>query len=68
MCEPLRARRGRPALRAEHPAWVAATADGPGHRWLLIRRHPGHGELAYYRCYSPDLVPLRELVRVVGSR
>jgi SRSO17 transposase len=20
--------------------------DGPGHRWLLIRRHPEHGELA----------------------
>src|SRR5690606_22116430 len=27
--------------------------DGPGHRWLLIRRHPEHGELAYYRCHAP---------------
>jgi SRSO17 transposase len=38
-------------------------------RWsLLIRRHPDTGELAYYRCYSPDVVPLRELVRVAGRR
>ncbi|WP_214408329.1 IS701 family transposase [Pseudonocardia lacus] len=42
--------------------------DGPGHRWLLIRRHPEHGELAYYRCYSPHPVPLTELVRVGGVR
>jgi hypothetical protein len=26
------------------------------------------GELAFYRCYSPHLVPLRELVRVAGRR
>jgi hypothetical protein len=42
--------------------------DGPGHRWLLIRRHPDHGELAYYRCFSPRPVPLTELVRVAGTR
>jgi len=36
--------------------------------WLLVRRHPHTGELAFYRCYSPDLVPLRELVRVAGRR
>jgi SRSO17 transposase len=42
--------------------------DGPGHRWLLIRRHPEHGELAYYRCYSPRPVALTELVRVAGTR
>jgi SRSO17 transposase len=42
--------------------------DGPGHRWLLIRRHPEHGELAYYRCYSPHPVALTELVRVAGTR
>ena len=35
---------------------------------LLIRRHPDTGELAYYRCYTPDVVPLRELVRVAGRR
>jgi hypothetical protein len=32
--------------------------------WLLIRRHRYTGELAFYRCYSPEVVPLRELVRV----
>jgi hypothetical protein len=31
-------------------------------------RHRDTGELAFYRCYSPQLVPLRELVRVAGSR
>jgi SRSO17 transposase len=35
---------------------------------LLIRRHPDTGELAFYRCYSPEIVPLRELVRVAGRR
>jgi SRSO17 transposase len=35
---------------------------------LLIRRHRDTGELAYYRCYSPEPVPLRELVRVAGRR
>ena len=36
--------------------------------WLLIRRHRDTGELAFYRCYSPAPVPLRELVRVAGRR
>jgi SRSO17 transposase len=36
--------------------------------WLLVRRHRHTGELAFYRCYSPELVPLRELVRVAGRR
>jgi hypothetical protein len=36
--------------------------------WLLIRRHPRHGELAFYRCYWPTLVRLGELVRVAGRR
>jgi SRSO17 transposase len=42
--------------------------DGPGYRWLLIRRHPKHGELAFYRCYSPTPVALTELVRIAGIR
>jgi hypothetical protein len=42
--------------------------DGVGHRWLLIRRHPEHGELAFYRCFSPHPVALTELVRVAGIR
>ena len=36
--------------------------------WLLVRRHRHTGELAFYRCYSPEPVPLRELVRVAGRR
>ena len=35
---------------------------------LLIRRHPDTGEVAFYRCYSPEPAPLRELVRVAGRR
>jgi hypothetical protein len=42
--------------------------DGPGHRWLLICRHPEHRELAYYRCYASRLVALTELVRIAGTR
>ncbi|WP_112471230.1 IS701 family transposase [Streptomyces triticisoli] len=40
----------------------------PGHRHLLIRRNRITGELAYYRCYSPQPVPPTTLVRVAGSR
>jgi SRSO17 transposase len=36
--------------------------------WLLVRRHYDTGELAFYRCYAPEVVPLRELVRVAGRR
>ena len=36
--------------------------------WLLVRRRRHTGELAFYRCYSPHLVALRELVRVAGRR
>lgn len=32
------------------------------------RRNRPAGELAYYRCYSPEPVPLTTLVRVAGSR
>jgi SRSO17 transposase len=38
------------------------------HWWLLFRRNRRTGELAFYRCYAPDAVPLRELVRVAGRR
>jgi SRSO17 transposase len=36
--------------------------------WLLVRRHRYTGELAFYRCYSPQPVPLRKLVGVAGRR
>jgi hypothetical protein len=39
-----------------------------GQRGLLIRRHPGHGELACYRCYAPSPVgiPTRDLITIYG--
>jgi SRSO17 transposase len=56
-------------------AWIEHTHRSHHHDpldtqcWsLLIRRHRHTGELAYYRCYSPQPVPLRELVRVAGRR
>jgi SRSO17 transposase len=39
-----------------------------GHRWLLIRRHRRTGELAFYRCYAPQHVPLATLVKIAGRR
>ena len=41
---------------------------GPGYRYLLIRRNRHTGELAFYRCYAPDPVPLPTLVSVAGLR
>jgi SRSO17 transposase len=49
------------------PAGRADLTDGQCW-WLLVRRHQVTGELAFYRCYSPAVVPLRELVRVAGRR
>lgn len=49
-------------------AVIALPDPHPGHRHLLIRRNRTTGELAYYRGYSPRLVPLTVLVRVAGSR
>jgi SRSO17 transposase len=52
-------------------AWIALLSEDaadPGHHHLLIRRNRTTGELAYLRCYSPQRVPLRTLVRVAGQR
>jgi SRSO17 transposase len=51
-------------------AWITLTSDSTdgGCWWLLVRRNQTTGELAFYRCYSPQIVPLRELVRVAGRR
>jgi SRSO17 transposase len=51
-------------------AWITLTPDdtSQGCWWLLVRRNQTTGELAFYRCYSPQIVPLRELVRVAGRR
>jgi len=42
--------------------------DQPGYRWMLLRRNDTTGELAYYLCYSPTVVPLPDLVFVAGHR
>ncbi|WSW40307.1 IS701 family transposase [Streptomyces canus] len=66
------ARRGRGKGAKGHRFYDWAVIDltdaGPGSRQLLIRRNRSTGELAYYRCYSPEPVPLTTLVRVAGSR
>jgi SRSO17 transposase len=52
-------------------AWVAITPpadEQTGHHWLLIRRRLSDGELAFYRCWSPQPVSLPTLVRVAGTR
>jgi SRSO17 transposase len=55
---------------ALHPAGLP---DGWGH-WLLVRQQvePTDGkttvERAYYRCAGPAATPLRELIRVAGTR
>jgi len=49
-------------------AWVTISHPAPGCRYLLIRRNRRTGELAFYRCYSPDPVPLATLVKVAGRR
>jgi SRSO17 transposase len=55
-------------------AWITLTPDSRAEEtdigcwWLLVRRNQTTGELAFYRCYSPQIVPLRELVRVAGRR
>uniref|UniRef100_A0AAU3IF16 IS701 family transposase n=1 Tax=Streptomyces sp. NBC_01393 TaxID=2903851 RepID=A0AAU3IF16_9ACTN len=49
-------------------AVVHIADDRPGHHQLLIRRNRRTGELAFYRCYSPTVVPLSTLVRVAGRR
>src|SRR5271165_5415936 len=49
-------------------AWISISDPGPGYRWLLIRRTPRTGELAFYRCYAPQQVPLATLVKVAGRR
>jgi SRSO17 transposase len=50
-------------------AWVELTvADAAGCHWLLIRRNPRSGELAFYRAHSPRPVTLAVLARVAGRR
>jgi SRSO17 transposase len=47
---------------------VPTTARDGWSRWLLFRKNPTTGELAYYKCAGPADSPLEELVRVAGAR
>jgi SRSO17 transposase len=42
--------------------------DDGGHHSLLIRRNTTTGELAFYRCWTPQPATLAQLVRVAGLR
>jgi SRSO17 transposase len=46
------------------------TPDGhdDGHSVLLARRHRYTGQLSYYRCWTPEPVPLPELIAVASAR
>jgi SRSO17 transposase len=48
-------------------AWIAISEPSPGCHSLLIRR-ASDGELAFYRCWTPEPVPLSVLIRVAGAR
>ncbi|PWR09067.1 IS701 family transposase [Micromonospora acroterricola] len=48
--------------------WAQVVIGTGGKEYLLVRRHPHTGELAFYLCWSPRRVPLATLIRVAGSR
>ena len=48
-------------------AWIAIADTEPGCHSLLIRR-ASDGELAFYRCWTPQPVALSTLIRVAGAR
>jgi hypothetical protein len=46
------------------------TPDGhrDGHSVLLVRRHRYTGQLSYYRCWTPEPVPLSRLIAIAVIR
>lgn len=59
----LSAGRGAKGQRFTDWAVIDLTEAAPGRCQLLIRRNRTTGELAYYRCFSPQPVVLTEMVR-----
>ncbi len=49
-------------------AKFGALTEKDHQRWLLIRRHPTTGELAYYLCCAPVDVTAKDLARAAGRR
>jgi len=41
-------------------AYLSLPSDETDEQWILMRRNDSTGELAFYRCYSPQPVPLGE--------
>ena len=39
-----------------------------GHSVLLARRHRYTGQLSFYRCWTPGLVPLSRLIAIASAR
>jgi SRSO17 transposase len=67
----LSAGKGAKGERTYEWAWLRITApedETVGHHWLLARRNINDGELAQYRCWSPEPTTLATLVRVAGTR
>jgi SRSO17 transposase len=66
----LSAGQGSKGPRFYHWAWITidTATTHSGQQWLLIRHNRASGELAYYRCYTPEPVSLLTLVRVAGRR
>ncbi|TXR56531.1 IS701 family transposase [Quadrisphaera setariae] len=63
---------GRPTHSKAWAAMLERTTErarARGHRWwLLVRRNPRTGEMAYYLAFAPRPVPLAALVAVAGRR
>ena len=49
-------------------ALIDDRCDERGVRWVLMRRNRITAELAFFRCYVPETVPLARLVAVAGCR
>jgi SRSO17 transposase len=71
-----RMRTGSGAKGTRHYDWAMLevtsddTPDGHagGHSVLLIRRHRYTGTLSYYRCWTPEPVPLSRLIAIAVAR
>jgi SRSO17 transposase len=61
---------GSKGLRLYQWAYLHLDEPAPerGQRYLLIRRSVSSGELAYYRCWTPQSMGLADLVAVAGAR
>jgi SRSO17 transposase len=55
-------------IEVTDPALTDTDQRITGQNWLLIRRHPTSGELAFYRAHATGSVALTTRVAVTGSR